>query len=47
MCVEVRDHIPLEQGLRPILAIALVADYKVRDHIPLEQGLRQVVFQVQ
>ena len=37
----VRDHIPLEQGLR------LVTDYKcmcgalVRDHIPLEQGLRQ------
>ena len=38
----VRDHIPLEQGLR--LYTKFLDAYKklVRDHIPLEQGLRRV-----
>ena len=36
----VRDHIPLEQGLRPIIAIERSPIMLVRDHIPLEQGLR-------
>ena len=36
----VRDHIPLEQGLRQ-LNLRLVGPRRdVRDHIPLEQGLR-------
>ena len=37
----VRDHIPLEQGLRRNSALGdhLSGD-RVRDHIPLEQGLR-------
>ena len=38
----VRDHIPLEQGLRrdtPALGAGIV---EVRDHIPLEQGLRHL-----
>ena len=39
----VRDHIPLEQGLRQILIELLVELFKVRDHIPLEQGLRPVM----
>ena len=39
--LRVRDHIPLEQGLRHTKAMAyeVAADW-VRDHIPLEQGLR-------
>ena len=38
----VRDHIPLEQGLRPTATRANSAANAVRDHIPLEQGLRLV-----
>ena len=39
----VRDHIPLQQGLRRLscLEISLIA--KVRDHIPLQQGLRHCI----
>ena len=37
----VRDHIPLEQGLRPAQKKAGRSAGFVRDHIPLEQGLRQ------
>ena len=36
----VRDHIPLEQGLRPSLSTKTALPSPVRDHIPLEQGLR-------
>ena len=36
----VRDHIPLEQGLR-LLVLAAENSSRVRDHIPLEQGLRR------
>ena len=37
----VRDHIPLEQGLRPgSPASPSTLRFSVRDHIPLEQGLR-------
>ena len=36
----VRDHIPLEQGLRLIVRLGDVKALSVRDHIPLEQGLR-------
>ena len=36
----VRDHIPLEQGLRLQALEDCGFDYHVRDHIPLEQGLR-------
>ncbi len=37
---EVREHIPLEQGLRPLYVKCYIKIYKVREHIPLEQGLR-------
>ena len=37
----VRDHIPLEQGLRHDMIPPAVTVPEVRDHIPLEQGLRQ------
>ena len=37
---DVRDHIPLEQGLRPFSNVSGVYPDVVRDHIPLEQGLR-------
>ena len=37
---EVRDHIPLEQGLRLQRYLSIHARARVRDHIPLEQGLR-------
>ena len=36
----VRDHIPLEQGLRPRAGAPTQSPTQVRDHIPLEQGLR-------
>ena len=38
---QVRDHIPLEQGLRHGQGILLRGPGFVRDHIPLEQGLRR------
>ena len=39
----VRDHIPLEQGLRlPARFLGGPAPHYVRDHIPLEQGLRRI-----
>ena len=37
----VRDHIPLEQGLRLKLLKNKIRYACVRDHIPLEQGLRR------
>ena len=37
----VRDHIPLEQGLRLTKAELAYCYNDVRDHTPLEQGLRQ------
>ena len=37
---DVRDHIPLEQGLRPCSHKSCINRIYVRDHIPLEQGLR-------
>ena len=41
MILPVREHIPLEQGLRPI-GRNFNANFMipVREHIPLEQGLR-------
>ena len=36
----VRDHIPLEQGLRRPFTLDPEKVEEVRDHIPLEQGLR-------
>ena len=36
----VRDHIPLEQGLRLAMLSGMTDEQLVRDHIPLEQGLR-------
>ena len=39
---QVRDHIPLEQGLRPALWRGVRVPCSVRDHIPLEQGLRLI-----
>ena len=39
----VREHIPLEQGLRlPCERLVAKALYMVREHIPLEQGLRRL-----
>ena len=38
--MSVREHIPLEQGLRLIPWIAPNPIEHVREHIPLEQGLR-------
>ena len=36
----VREHIPLEQGLRRKVFSPLGSVGSVREHIPLEQGLR-------
>ena len=38
----VRDHIPLEQGLRLRSGASTATIRRVRDHIPLEQGLRLI-----
>ena len=43
MAYSVRDHIPLEQGLRPIPEVTVEQPKVVRDHIPLEQGLRREI----
>ena len=40
----VRDHIPLEQGLRPLRTSTGGRYVIVRDHIPLEQGLRLTLY---
>ena len=40
--VAIREHIPLEQGLRHSYISLLRRSHSViREHIPLEQGLRQ------
>ena len=38
----VRDHIPLEQGLRHHSVCNCEYRNKLRDHIPLKQGLRHI-----
>ena len=39
----IREHIPLEQGLRPIShRVSPLSVFIIREHIPLEQGLRQL-----
>ena len=38
----VRDHIPLEQGLRQFTVSRAPVFLTVRDHIPLEQGFRLI-----
>ena len=44
----VRDHIPLEQGLRlEWQGDSLMLAREVRDHIPLEQGLRQYNWKIE
>ena len=40
----VREHIPLEQGLRLIGVPSSLSGYSVREHIPLEQGLRPLFY---
>ena len=36
-----RDHLPLQQGLRPRHASVTCGNHpKLRDHLPLQQGLR-------
>ena len=41
MYLWVREHIPLEQGLRPADSLPeCEGESDVREHIPLEQGLR-------
>ena len=44
--VSVREHIPLEQGLRLPVATPTATSVGVREHIPLEQGLRHAVFEI-
>ena len=43
LATEVRDHIPLEQGLRRGQKTDHHAKAEVRDHIPLEQELRRII----
>ena len=39
----VRDHTPLQEGLRPLRIIILRYEDLVRDHTPLQEGLRRHV----
>ena len=39
--VPVRDHTPLQEGLRLRFSTIWVSIDTVRDHTPLEEGLRQ------
>ena len=42
--IPVRDHTPLEEGLRHLsIACLRIAKSQVRDHTPLEEGLRLVL----
>ena len=42
ICLKVRDHLPLQQGLRLFFHhLLLHRTHAVRDHLPLQQGLRQ------
>ena len=38
--MEVRDHLPLQQGLRHGVIERTKARLFVRDHLPLQQGLK-------
>ncbi len=43
--LEVRDYLPLQQGLRQFLeCLTVVRHSTVRDYLPLQQGLRQNIF---
>ena len=42
LLLHVREHIPLEQGLRPSESNESFSFNIVREHIPLEQGLRRI-----
>ena len=35
------EHLPLQQGLRPLLARPLRSGHRLTEHLPLQQGLRQ------
>ena len=38
---DLRDHLPLEQGLRLSgFTVQTLTAFELRDHLPLEQGLR-------
>ena len=41
--LEVRDHIPQKEGLRPKTYALSVVKAFVRDHIPQKEGLRQPI----
>ena len=38
----VRDHLPLQQGLRLMYRNSWIPEVLVRDHLPLQQGLRLI-----
>ena len=40
IALSVKEHIPLEQGLRLLVPLLLNSRGTVKEHIPLEQGLR-------
>ena len=38
-----REHLPLQQGLRPSLLVYNQGLFFLREHLPLQQGLRRVL----
>jgi len=43
MCyiARLRNHVPLKEGLRLILASSIMSPTSLRNHVPLKEGLRQ------
>ena len=44
--VEVRDYLPLQQGLRRPEDSIEESTFHVRDYLPLQQGLRHITFTI-
>ena len=38
--LKLREHVPLKQGLRLLIAFRIVEIVELREHVPLKQGLR-------
>ena len=39
----VKEYIPIEQGLRPLILIIVTNAHCVKEYIPIEQGLRPII----
>ena len=44
MFLTLAEHLPLEQGLRPVAGLFYGCGAVLAEHLPLEQGLRLLIF---